>query len=289
MSVKTRKRIQAELIKKAYFRYWRLQNDPEYISFYAKERELKGKTNTDEMRKFGLGSFLVDPSKKIDWSNFNDEEILQTAPTAFDIPLKHTIRQEILNNIQARLEAIPSIRTVIYGDKSPFLQFRVDLRFNKKEILESLSSQIDRMRKVKRIKPFTREFINKIPLYAQIWDLRKGLPKKSFKEIGRELRQPFSTVVSRFKKAFELLYGKPYESVEYKKKILAIIKKKTCKDCPEYSPDCPGCPELMFELEMIEGGQPHKIIFDRKEQKESTIQLISDHKQFQEWQRQEYE
>ena len=222
----------------------------------------------------------VDFNKKINWKSFLQDPESEIVNFALDEGIFEPV---ILAFLPHRYE--------LFRSNDNLMPVLIDLRFDKKEIFYQLSRKIDNFRRYYEIK-FNRHrhHISKFHLYAEVWDLRKGLPKKSFKEIARELKRAFPTVVSQFKKAFELLYGKPYESGDYKKRILAIIRKKTCTDCPERA-SCqpPGCPELIFELEMIEGKQQHKIFFDPKEQERSTIQLVSDDEEFRKWQEQEYE
>ena len=50
-----------------------------------------------------------------------------------------------------------------YLYESPFINLTLNLNFDKKEIIEEVSSKIDSWRKIKRIKPVSRDSINKFP------------------------------------------------------------------------------------------------------------------------------
>lgn len=293
--IRTQREFQKHLIKLAYFHYWKLQNNPEYIEFYnlVKEKKEKNekkiiflgdereidpdgriqrrvKENPEDLfgnntilyvyrrgklitylsewgyleKKFNL-VFPINPHKKIDWGNFPNFKI-------FD--------DEIIEgfNLSKLYQPVSQINIDEYGQggnedfKSyyfgPILRVKIDLRYDKFEILSFLSKQIDLARLNRGIKKLNRDHLNKFHLYAQVWDLRKGQGKKSYREIGRILGKKISTVKSMFYRAFELIFNKPYDSdffKNYKSMVYKESLRKYCDICEERKTCRDVCPDII--------------------------------------------
>jgi hypothetical protein len=302
MGTRTRKQLEREHFLKLYFHHWKLQNDPEYIKLWKRwEIYLEKYKNHLEksplemfepdksvhadwenlQKKFGVlpGSVLPHPFKKIDWeglvdSNRVDQEVLMSLASSSPSPPVqwHSCRESDQRTFS-----------------NPILSLDIDLRHDKKDILEGVSMQIDMCRRFGDIDQSTqRDHINKFHIYAQVWDLRKGFPKKSISEIARELRRPIPTVKSQFKKAYELLTGRPYIREDYKKLRGSTLKKRICDKCPERPCEDPfHCPDLLLQLEEIEGKQQErlgKIFFDKYGEEKSTYELASNREAVRKWQ-----
>ena len=234
-------------IRKAYFNYWRLQNNPEYIKFWEKVKSLGDKayqkyifnpplkegenytewrlrTNwegeykswlVENMRKFGVWEPLPDPYKKIDWKNFiknPDKEIIDS-----------------MNNVYC-----------YNADSKRRFAVKIDPMEDDWEILHKVKITINFYRAWMAtrgiFKPTKKEHLEKFPLYAQVWDLRKSPGRKSFQEIAKIMKRKPSTVKMMFYKAFELIFGKPYDPdffKDYKSKIPKRSLEKCCDTCEE--------------------------------------------------------
>jgi len=94
-------------------------------------------------------------------------------------------------------------------------------------------------------------------------------------------------VISQFKKAYEFLYNKPYESTDLKSIRRSLVRKTNCKDCPEY-PSCEiPCPDVQILLEELDVKQPHRlgrIVLDRNGKKKSTYKFAADREAYRKWQ-----
>ena len=299
MATRTRNQLKRERFLKIYFHYWKLQNNPEYIEYWKKQTaylqeyqknpiETLRKTDdnffTNSVNlsiKFGLRGILVDPYRKIEWEdliNFNkvDSDIIRgLAFSPFFSPVKvQRFHREVEPNDQDETG-------------NPILRLLIDLSYDKKDILNQISGYIDKWREIRKIElSKSRDQISKFYKYAQVWDLRKGFPKKSFREIARELKEPTPTVVSQFKRAYELLYNKPYESTDLKSIRRLLIRKTTCKGCPDYPCKIP-CPDVQIQLEELDVKQAHRldpIFIDRYGEKKSMYELASNKEAYRKWQ-----
>lgn len=296
MGIKTRKQLKKERFQRIYFHYWKLQNNPEYIEFWKREtafhedfkknpKEAFAKMDNNSFidsanisKKLGLGYVLFNPFKKIDWKGLID----------FDKVDLDIIRGLTFSPI------FSSVKVEGWEPKDQtgkfILRLLIDISpiHDKKDILETVSVYIDKWREIRKIEPSkSRDQINKFHIYAQIWDLRKGFPKKSFKEIARELKRPTPTVVSQFKKAYEFLYNKPYESTDLKSIRRSLIRKTNCKNCREYLFCKIPCPDMQILLEELDVKQPHKlgrVFLDRNGKKKSTYELAADREAYRNWQ-----
>ena len=296
MGTKTRKQLKKERFLRIYFHYWKLQNNPEYIEFWKREtafledfqknpKEAFAKMDKNSFidsanisKKLGLGWVLFNPFRKIDWKSLinSDKVDLDIYRGLTFSPIFSPVKVEGWEPKDQKEKSI--LRLLI--DISPI--------HDKKDILEKVSEFIDEWRKIRNIEPSkSRDQINKFHIYAEIWDLRKGFPKKSFKEIARELKEPTPTVVSQFKRAYELLYNKPYESTDQKLIRRSLVRKTTCKDCPEYSSCEIPCPDVQILLEDFDVKQAHRlgrVFLDRHGKKTSTVKLASDREAYRKWQ-----
>jgi len=303
VGTKTRRQLGKERLLKIYFHHWKLQNNPEYIKLWkrweAHREKYQDHYNKDLseilepdlsvyadfyylQEKFGVfGCVLPDPFKKIDWEalidfKYVDLEVLHALGFSFPLsPVQgHSCRKFHEKNVKG----------------NPILTLDIDLRQDKKDILEGVSMQVDAWREIRDMAhSIQRDPISKFYIYAQVWDLRKGFPKKSFSEIARKLKQPISTVKSQFKKAHELLTGRSYIREDYKKLMGSSVKKRICDECSErpFCKDPFHCPDLLLHLEEIEGKQQERlsqIFFNRDGEKKSTYDLASDRQAYRKWQ-----
>lgn len=275
MPQKTRAKLKEETIKKAYFEYWRFQNNPTYLEFYnqnfnphrlegelysawAERLECAEKMNRivipELQKRFNLSYPPVDPFKRIDWFSFKnalrepDKEILFTFKSA------QKWRGPVITLLTVMLCDEPlgyhwqDIKNRVKTVDSP-LCFIPNHTYDKKEILNAISNEMDeweKMRRVKRIR--RRDSINKFHLYAQVWDLRKGHPKKSFARIAEMTGASRSTVKARFYKAFELIFGYPFNSEHFSafgKKVYRESLIRHCGDCGERDKCTDACPDIM--------------------------------------------
>jgi hypothetical protein len=284
MATKTRKQLDKERYLTIYFHYWKLQNNPEYIQFYKSVKEKGYIESVSTYLKFQLGFFgmkkPIEPFKKIDWNAFIhsgivDPEIIEATKysSAFTPAVDVGESWEPWKGMPKTL--IPVLINV--G------------QFDKKEILYEVSKLIDYHQNERNLKIPKRDAIKKFHLYAEIWDSRKGFPKKTFREIARELERPTRTVESQFKRAYKLLYGKPYESTEHKAVQTSLIQKTTCKDCPQ-RPQCKiPCSDVLIQLEGLEVSQAHKldrVYFDKSGKEKSAYEKALDKEAYRKWQEQ---
>ncbi len=228
-------------------------------------------------RKLGIGHHLVDPFKKINWESFIDsnkvdpdivncliwfplfqpvkiqayhvEKGLVKAKFALNA-MHNKSKLAILNKIACEKEED------VVGIGNPILRLLIDLNHDKKDILEKVSMYIDACRKERLLDQKSRDQINKFYIYAQVWDLRKSPNKKTFPEIGRELRVPISTIKSRFRKAFEAIYGIKYDR-DYFDRTKRIVHKealdRTCEKCRERNSCKELCPDIIPFVMQDEG------------------------------------
>jgi hypothetical protein len=291
---KARKELQKEVVQRAYFEYWRLQNDPEYLLFYEERRKKRIEvgdpidfTKADsefikQRKRFRLKGFhwgnhgkiiqdvWVDPFKKIDWTNFlknPDREIMLVfessdifKPVSFPsywARCSKTISMFVDDGPPILMDGIP---VFILGNLLPnyllennnIMPFYLDLRYDKKEILFNLSEQIDRHRKIRGVEPMGRDSLNKFHLYAQVWDARKGEKRMRFSEITKLMGAPISTIKSRFYRAFNLIYGRPYDSdvfQEARGKVAKETLRRTCGKCEERDTCREICPDVILYVE----------------------------------------
>jgi|GEM_PF-6316635 len=272
MSFKSLKIIQKLILTKAYIDYWKKQNDPEYIKFWE---ELKSNPNkiheyifdppkkegesyfewcertnfnprdesgpkmeswfVKKCKEFGVWPPLPDPYKKLDWMNFEkkpDPDVIES-----------------MNNAYAY--AYPRKKFVIKID--PF-----DDDF---EILYHVYLQVNFLRKfISTAKDFQpklflkRDHINKFPLYAQIWDLRRW-ERKTFSEISRILKLRISTISDRFYRAYELIFNEPFDN-EFFEELWSYLPKERlnnyCEICPKRNFCKELCPDMILDLRSIE-------------------------------------
>ena len=183
MAYKTQKKLREERIKKAYFKYWQLQNNPNYIEWYKKyftsnETYLTDKNKEEyesiilpQMRqKFNLNYIPVDPFKKVEWLNFKkallepDQQILLTFKGS----------QQIHGPITTFFirKGIPPISEEMYREICPF-GIILNLRsFDKYEILGAVSQEIDFWRSAKN---FVDYHLVEIHLISFIFMHRSGI------------------------------------------------------------------------------------------------------------------
>ncbi len=264
MAIKTRKKMRDEKIKKAYFEYWRLQNNVEYISFYKKVMGAGNKESfhrtldeltVDQVENFRIGNpsktTLVNPFKKIDWTYFKGGK----TPDKY-ILLVMTIAQADDFYKPAYLVQMGKRRTPEeiqkYLYESRFIDVTIDLAFDKKEIIERVLSIIDSWRMTKEIKPRSRDSINKFHLHGETWDLRKGPERKTFTEIAKIMNTNTSTAKDRFYRAFELIYNKPYDPDKFMEARNTVHKetlKRTCDKCKERETCSTLCPDVISFVE----------------------------------------
>ena len=325
MGANTKKKVFLAMAKKAYFEYWRFQNNPAYVEFYQAYQSKRNRLHNvhrgphetweewtnrvsedliksipekdyfslenwyiEEKKKFGLGELLVDPFKKINWQDLEnpkniDRQIWDTIVDQRKERGSYPIKLIFPSNV-----FYPAFSHLKPTDLIPV----IDISFDKKEILAAISSVVDQYKwrwgKATNFNYLKRpgRDTSKLHLYAQIWDLRKGFPKKGFREIARELRQPIQTVISQYKKAYELIYGKSYESTDQKSIRRSLIRKTTCKDCPDYPCKIP-CPDVQIQLEELDVKQTHRldrVFLDRDGEKKSTYELALDREAYRRWQ-----
>ncbi len=318
--MKTRKQLNRERILRIYFHYWKIQNNPEYIEYWKgrtdPQRSFTEFRNTfAELRnKLGLAQHLINPFKKIDWKAFIDFK--KVDPDIINVLIFSPFHQPIRVELYHREPGLVSAKWVLNTENSkfkldvlknianksevsplqignPILKLLINLTQNKKDILEKVSRCIDVWRKERKIDlAKSRDQIEKFPIYAEVWDLRKGFPKKTFKEIARYLKRPTRTVESQFKRAYEYLYNKPYESTEHRAVMRSLIRKTTCKDCPEKS-QCEArkipCSDVLIQLKGLEVSQAHKldrVYFDKSGKEKSAYEKTLDREAYRKWQEQ---
>lgn len=309
MSDKSRKEIQKQNIKKAYFDFWRIQNNPAYIEFWKKVKSLgdevfkkyifdppmkKGETYPEwfmrteaqgkgkkeswfvkEMKSFGVWLPLPDPQKKINWINFDenpDKDIIESMTCAYGY------------NVHLR-ERFPIMIDPLLDDYEIKGQVEIYVKF-----------LLTWMKTAGKIKPASRDQINKYHLYAQVWDLRKP-PRKTFPEIASMLKIHSSTAKSMLQKAYELIFNEPFDRKAYEQKIKKLIKKndlKLCNTCSDHTCIKEGrfknyCPDMMFHLKQLEKPQTEKIMMGdyvgKDGKKISKIEWLSNKDMFRKWQK----
>lgn len=271
MATPTRKKLRMEKIRRVYFEYWLLQNNIEYIKFYKgvldKEKALETSPwFKEELRKFGLVS-LVDPFKKIDWDYFRemrkpDKLLLYSMNLAKDDTFYEPVwlTPDLESCSWKEYEEYKGYEGEILLERisnpivpfCPFVNVTIDLRFDKKEIIEGLHKIIDLQRKCWEIEPCNRDFVNKFHLYVQTWDLRKGSERITFRQIARVMRTNISTVKSRFYKAFELIYKEPFDPNLFRKAKKTVHKEslgRYCDTCKERQTCTILCPDVIQYIE----------------------------------------
>lgn len=261
MAYKTQKKLREERIKKAYFKYWQLQNHPDYIEWYKKYFTSNEPYLTDENKeqyesiilpqmrqKFKLNYMPVDPFKKIDWLNFKkillepDQQILLTFKGS----------QQVHGPITTFLirKGIPAISEEMYREMCPFGIIINLSSFDKYEIIEAISQEIDYWRSAKRFHGLAphRDSFNKFHLYAQVWNLRRGGDRKSFPEIATMMGINISTIKSRFYKAFELIFGRSHTRDFFRESNFRVHKESLanyCSICKERENCVDPCPDVI--------------------------------------------
>jgi hypothetical protein len=254
MAKLSKKEIQRERILNAYFHYWKLQNNPAYVDFYRRwQQHARGKDETPFKKilseakirgypwetfgpqsRTGLGRLVcpipfVDPFKKIEWRKVSGLDDLYFWETFNFNP--HSVYES------------GSERT-----SGPFLKVSINPYGDKKNILFEVSEMIDDWKKLNEAPPGGRHFLNKFPLYAQVWDLRRGPNRKTPKEICAMLNLKSSTVKSRYYRAFELLHGRAYNrdfDEKARRNVPREALKKTCDICPEKGACAILCPDVL--------------------------------------------
>jgi hypothetical protein len=256
--VKTRRETRRDAIARAYFEYWKLQNNPEYVKFYNETKALKSHPPIPDdkwgrirfnMLRFGIWDKfdrrgapymkggrkiidplpLVDPNKRINWSNIESGEV----------------DEEITSIMGLNLFKPAAIRDVVLRDGQPIVFVSMNLRYDKSEILHSISEWIESLKKDRGIREALRKArdpLNKVPLYAQIWDLRRE--RKPFPEIARQMKIPTGTVRMRYYHAFELIYGHRYQP-DLRTRIDKETLKKYCDICPDHRTCEILCPDIL--------------------------------------------
>lgn len=283
--------LKKEKIKKVYFAYWRIQNNPEYIDFYREWTQFikryKGdpqKTlhDTDESffdrvrdikKKFGIiGIYLVDPLKKIEWGEVGkldrgDLVIMGAFSSKIIRELGWNKKPMSLGAYQEEIESNPSLR------------ISVDMRANDKDIYYELSQKIKGWREARKVKRFNiRDPVEKFGLYARVWDFRKGHERLNFRQIAKKMGSNMQTTKMRFYKAFELIYGEKYDPERFLKERNNIPKeslKKTCDNCQERSTCRILCPDVIPFVEAETRKQ--------REKQTPNHDFISDQAAYQKW------
>jgi hypothetical protein len=250
MGTKTRKQLFTERTVRGYIHCWKLQNNPAYIDWYKRwEPWHRGVDpinppeiqDYDKRIDFGLAWVVFNPFKTIDWTEFIESNKI-------DYEIIHAFRYEPVLWSRAINQSLKKADDELFD--TPILRLALDLNYDKKEILDTISTLIDFFRKIKNIKPFKRDFLNKFPLYAQVWDLRKGPTGKKLREISKMLKTNVSTVKSRFYRAFQIIYNRRYDAEIFKKEIKNKVYieqlERTCKDCPKREKGCNElCPDVI--------------------------------------------
>lgn len=277
MPYKTWRKRREETISKAYFQYWQFQNNPDYVEFYVQnftpqrlndegystwarrlglEQKIESTVCPQLEQKFKLSyPFPVDPFKKIDWSDFEtillkpDREILKT--------FRHFQKNgggPIVSPFSPHLfeyapSAVLDVVRKLDGHKYPFCFIPNVVDYDKEEIFELMSQQIDSWRKWKMIQKLRhRDHVNKFHLYAHVWELRKGWDRKTFPEIAKMITANISTVKSRFYRAYELIFNKPFDTnlfIKLRNRVRKESLAKYCEICREYK-TCRGeCPDIL--------------------------------------------
>jgi hypothetical protein len=284
MPTQTSKEIQEDSLRKAYFDYWRIKNNPRYIEFWKEVKSMggEGKANgnlqkdmfdppllkeegygewfmrtngegrheywfVEQMKKFKVWFPLPDPLKRIDWMNFiktPDPDIIESMNYAY----------------------IYSYRS---QRKLP-IKIEIDGADDDKEIIRHVSRQVNFMRHIMGIWPLGRDHIGKFHLYAQTWD-QKICDGKSFPEIAEMTNAKPTTVKMRFYKAFKLIY----EVASYDPDLLEFPPEPLCSDCDKRE----ICKSLCFVADR-EVKRREKY---RRELQTVGYKSISDQRTYQEW------
>lgn len=309
MPRKTRRKFEEGTIRKAYFYYWKLQNDPDYVEFYRKNfipQRLSGERYStwasrsgykqkmeltigpQLLEKFKLSHrFPVDPFKKVDWSNFEkamsepDQEILKTfahfrrnggGPVIVFCPQAFGYAPSAVFEITRRLS----------GPKYPFCFIPDVVDGTKEEILETISQKIDGWRRLEMVRRLLRRApVNKFHLYAQVWDFRRPPNSLSFPQIARKTKTGIATVKTRFYRAFELIYNQPFNRDLFKEiKIEKQSLTKVCDNCSDRKL-CRAkrvedlCPDVISYVMQDQTRRREKQFFD--------FDALSDHSQYRKW------
>ena len=82
--------------------------------------------------------------------------------------------------------------------------------------------------------------------HLTVWRMRRQVPKPSFPEIARELRITPAAAKKSFYRAYELIYGTPFDRKAWEKER-AENRSKTCANCPQREGCTEPCPEIFDE------------------------------------------
>lgn len=284
MGTKTRKQIKRERFLKIYFHYWKLQNNPEYIEYWKRQKAFLEDFQKDPKQafakyddnffidsenlktRFGLTVLLVDPFKKIDWealvdSNKVDLDIIKAfgfSPLFMPVSVQR-FHREIEPNNKSEMG-------------NPILRVLIDLNQDKKETLSMISDYIDRWRELRKLnRPDQRDQISKFYFFARVWDLRKGKDRLTFAEISEKMNTNIQTTKRRFYRAFELIYNKKYDPLIFRKARSTVYKeslKRECKSCPERKTCNDLCPDVIQYVEQDKVKQHYREVqVNRKDRK----------------------
>jgi hypothetical protein len=82
--------------------------------------------------------------------------------------------------------------------------------------------------------------------HLEVWRLRRQVPKPTFPEIAKRLRITPAAAKKSFYRAYELIYGTPFD-LEAWKKERAGNPFQTCANCPQRQGCTEPCPEIFEE------------------------------------------
>jgi hypothetical protein len=170
-------------------------------------------------------------------------------------------------NVKAESDHFESIDFVIDNLRPWHRLLQIDLRRKKTEILSEVEKFIDQVTGL-RNEPVpwaanydewatdTTRQRQEAWQALEVWRLRRR--RKPFNEISKSLGIQYSTAKMAFRRAFELIEGRPYEPEFFNREVQTIQLsevKRTCATCPRYGKTCNPkrvedlCPEMLLYVD----------------------------------------
>lgn len=275
MAKKTKKNIEKNI--EDFFKWkWRcLQRRPEYKQDYAKWVELNTKLsnfiNSDE-----------DPSaSEISETKRLIEEINKIQEKYGTLDLPDPNDNDKVGGIFLRAgtsHGNVSVRWLGWPLESPkddYRDFKVNIWGKKGIILHEISQLIDYERKnAKRNYSVIQKFhksphLRNSDRYFKVFDLRNKKPPMTYRNIAASLvkdgqckNTDLDKVENLAKKDFGVAFKEIYD-IPYKRHGKSMLKKsdsKACSECPKHSQCNDMCADLLYEMELIEVKQQHKLL-----------------------------
>ncbi|MEI6127537.1 MAG: hypothetical protein WCQ99_13405 [Pseudomonadota bacterium] len=281
-----------------HYKWQSIRRHPDYKSFceqFPEDDWIGIKDTIPDKYKNNLpdGFVLVENLKELH-GQLNKEKAVLSVKKKFglkrifhcscDIPMDVCRDGEIFEDIGAvtRLLSIDQKekKTVTYSavDQLKYIDLRINIspEKNKKQILAEVEMIINFAKTIRAFDFEDKEKkFNKIPQSRfhynnvfKIWDLR--CLKKSFSDIALEVerhdtKKAIEKVRKQFYRAYELIYGKPYDKGTFSKdRITKRVGINICKDCPTWANCSSLCPEALAYADQDKVTLREKLSGDRE-------------------------